>query len=377
MGGAETYARVLAEGLAAHGDEVTVLTDGTRTVTLSGTEGGVHVERLTAFALALDDRSKLLWEQMAFALTEDIATVMGRQPPELVISNSNDTAALGRMIGDTLGIPVFGAFHEQEPERGPLGPGRARLVYHRLALDGYLAGSEFYADKAIRFGAPATRVHHIPHGVDTELFSPGPARAPGGAFRITLSGRIAPRKQQHLAVEVTRRLRHERGRDVELVLAGRPHSSTVQYAEQVRADIAKADVAAHVHLLEDLGLHDMPAVYRASDLVVQPSLAEGLGLAVLEAMACARPVVVSDASGLREVIRSVQHGIRVDPGHVDAWVDVIEHLIDHPDEASTIARNGRELVLQRFTRDRMIADTRRVLAALVESWAYPRGSEYA
>lgn len=371
VGGAETYARVIAEGLVELGEHVTVITDGSRLDNISYGDL-VDVVRLRNFSEVLADPTKLLWEQMAFSLLEDVHAAIGCVGrPDIIFANSNDTALLGRMIGDALNVPVVGHFHEQAPEAGPLGVGRARLIYDRLGLDQIIAGSEFYRDKAITHGARAERVHLISHGVDTESFSAfsDEARFPRPRLRITLSGRLAPRKQQHFMVRVFEKLVSERSVDAELVLAGRAHSSSIEYADALKRQIEASPLAERITIRQDLSLQEMPQVYRDSDIVVQPSTAEGLGLAVLEAMACAVPVVVSDTTGLQEIIRDIHDGILVDPYSEDDWVDALAHLAGDDALRGRLGQNGRELVTRRFSQERMVRETRSLLAATVAAWA--------
>src|ERR1700722_5331454 len=97
-GGAETYIRVLAEGLAAQGPQVAVITDGSR---LPGepareTLGGVQLIRLSDFAGELDREDKVRWRRMQYAVLEEIAD---RLPwvPDLLPGNPQKTLGLGRM----------------------------------------------------------------------------------------------------------------------------------------------------------------------------------------------------------------------------------------------------------------------------------------
>ena len=101
----------------------------------------------------------------------------------------------------------------------------------------------------------------------------------------------------------------------------------------------------------------MPAVYAAADLVVQPSHAEGLGLALLEAMATGRPVVGSDIPGINEVITDGTDGILVQAGDVQGLAVVIGRLARDPALARQLADRGLQTVRRRFTLDRMITET--------------------
>ena len=98
-GGAETYIRLLAEGLAAQGHKVAVITDGSRLPGEQAREtlGGVELIRLRDFASELDREDKVRWRRMQYAVLEEIAD---RLPwvPDLLHVNSHETLVLGSMI---------------------------------------------------------------------------------------------------------------------------------------------------------------------------------------------------------------------------------------------------------------------------------------
>ena len=82
-----------------------------------------------------------------------------------------------------------------------------------------------------------------------------------------------------------------------VVLVGTSSSGSRAYASQVRERVMARGLFGKVLILENHGHDQIADLLRASDVYVQPSHVEGLGLAVLEAMACGVPVVASDADG--------------------------------------------------------------------------------
>jgi len=89
----------------------------------------------------------------------------------------------------------------------------------------------------------------------------------------------------------------EKGSKHSLVMVGRPDASAVPLKEEV----AKLGVASSVKFFEALPQEDLVALYRGADLFVYPSILEGFGLPVIEAMACEVPVVVANASCMPEI----------------------------------------------------------------------------
>lgn len=100
--------------------------------------------------------------------------------------------------------------------------------------------------------------------------------------------------------------------------------------------------------------------YAAADVVVLPSLSEGLPFVVLEAMATARPVVASSVNGVPEVIQDGLNGLLVPPRNPQALEGAIRSLLRDPLRAARIGEAGRQGVATAFTADKMIHDTVRV-----------------
>jgi glycosyltransferase involved in cell wall biosynthesis len=110
-------------------------------------------------------------------------------------------------------------------------------------------------------------------------------------------------------------------------------------------------------LCRDLGLdrsvvftgarHDAPRLAAAFDVFALPSLKEGLGIAVIEAMTLGRPVVVTRVGGLKELVEDGKQGLVVEPGNPEAFADAIIRLIRDTALRQRLGEAGR-LVAARF-----------------------------
>ncbi len=100
--------------------------------------------------------------------------------------------------------------------------------------------------------------------------------------------------------------------------------------------------------------------YAAADVVVLPSLSEGLPFVVLEAMAMARPVVASHVNGVPEIIQDGRNGLLVPPRHTSALETAIRRLLHDPVLAVRMAKAGQQDVAMHFSVGKMIEDTVRV-----------------
>lgn len=100
------------------------------------------------------------------------------------------------------------------------------------------------------------------------------------------------------------------------------------YCEDVFEEVRRQKLAERVHFLGFVDDGDLPRLYNAANLFVYPSLYEGFGLPVLEAMACGTPVVAANASALPEVVG--QAGLLVDPYNVEALAGAIAQVLGNP-----------------------------------------------
>lgn len=203
----------------------------------------------------------------------------------------------------------------------------ARMDEECAAADLILAGSRFARQSFISQGVQPARVKVIAYGVDVTRFTPAP-RSPGGRFRIVYVGRISMRKGIGYLLHAYQRFRRD---DTELQLVG-----------SIIGDPACLRPYAHLfthasHMPQSM----LPQVYRAADVFVFPSLLEGLGLVVLEAMACGCPVIVTE-NGPGDVVRDGVDGFVVPAGDSGAIEAALVKLHANPDLRHAMGQSARQ-----------------------------------
>jgi len=139
-------------------------------------------------------------------------------------------------------------------------------------------------------GAPRERVFVTPNGVDPLLFDLHPPAGPRAPYLLAV-GTFEPRKNLPVLLDAFRRLRRD-GRDLQLVVAGRQAFTQL---------LPLGDLAPHVRLTGTVLDSELHALYAGAACFVIPSLHEGFGLPLAEAMASGVPAVASDIPALREV----------------------------------------------------------------------------
>jgi len=102
---------------------------------------------------------------------------------------------------------------------------------------------------------------------------------------------------------------------------------------------------------------DVPALLRLFDVFCFPSVQEGLGTSVLDALAMRRPVVASSAGGIPEMIEHGVHGLLVPPGDAAALSAALLEMLENPVRARALGEAGRARVEQEFSAERMVAGT--------------------
>ena len=162
-------------------------------------------------------------------------------------------------------------------------------------------------------------------GVDIRYFAPLPMPH-GDTVRVALVSRMLRDKGVLDAVAAIRRLR-ARGLAVELVLAGPTDPDNPGSLSAA----ALATLAAEPGIAWLGAVADVREVWRQAAIAVLPSTyGEGIPKALLEAAACARPIVASDVPGCREAVRPAVSGVLVPPHDVDALAEAIAALVADP-----------------------------------------------
>jgi glycosyltransferase involved in cell wall biosynthesis len=225
-----------------------------------------------------------------------------------------------------------------------------------------IAISESTRRDAVRLlGLDAGRVHTVYCGVEPE-FQPQSAervaafrRSKGLPARFVLFlGTLEPRKNivGLLDAYADARARWEpaRGEMPALVIAG----AKGWYYQEVFRRVEELGLGASVQFAGFAPAQELPLWYSAAELFVYPSLYEGFGLPVLEAMACGTPVITSDCSSLPEVVGSA--GVTVNPTDQPALSAALWQMLIEEDRRVALGEAGRRRAA-RFSWERTALET--------------------
>ncbi len=226
-----------------------------------------------------------------------------------------------------------------------LGGPRARLVLQNP--------DDFDLFEKGRFVTPQ-QMRLIPgSGVDCGRFAP-PQGASGraGPLRVVLAARLLWDKGVKEFVEAAQSLKAQ-GRALRFQLAGSPDpGNPSSIPEQVLRDWHTSGV------VECLGhVDDMPTLLAGADIVVLPSYREGLPKSLIEAAACARPLVATDVPGCRDVIRDGVDGLLVPVRDAASLAQAIARLQDDPPLAHKLGAAARAKVLAKYDERLIVSQT--------------------
>jgi glycosyltransferase involved in cell wall biosynthesis len=235
----------------------------------------------------------------------------------------------------------------------------------RLLLDreGVISLVQNNDDRAalLALGIPQARIVLIAgSGVDTARLVPLPE--PTGPPTAAFVGRLLADKGIRTLVTAHRLLR-ARGTDTRLVIAGTPDPANPASVTPIEA--ASWNDEPGIAWLGQVD--DIPGLWARAHIAVLPSRREGLPLSLLEAAACGRAMVATDAPGCREIAISGATGLLVPVDDANALADAIERLLRETQLRARFAAAARRLVVERFSSDvigrQTVALYRRLLGA--------------
>lgn len=191
-----------------------------------------------------------------------------------------------------------------------------------LLADYHCAASTVVRDQLLARGIPADRIWVIPYGADTgpRVFTPGENAPPPAQFRILFAGQIGLRKGLRTLLEALTLAGHDTWH-MDFIGAKLPESA---------ADFAAYRGPVPLHFHGNLSQADLAERMRQSSVLVLPSLEEGFGLVVPQALNCGCPCVVSDRVGGKDLLRQRENGSIFPVGDAAALAAEFTWWAGHP-----------------------------------------------
>jgi glycosyltransferase involved in cell wall biosynthesis len=175
---------------------------------------------------------------------------------------------------------------------------------------------------------------------------------PHGAPVVGNVAALVPHKGQRYLIEAARQVVQHMP-DVRFVILGEG-----ELREQLERQVHEHHLQKHV-LLPGFRT-DVIGCIKGVDLFAMSSVTEGLGTSLLDAMACARPIVATTAGGIPEIVEDGATGVLVPPRDHTALADAIVRMLSDAALRQRIGNAGLARVSERFTVDRMVDETAKV-----------------
>jgi len=368
VGGGETQARLLAEGLITKGHSVIVLTRRSDAALRQHEKyGDVSVYRLSPVG-----RGQL--KKWGFLLSSLPALVRLRNQYDLIfVSGYRIIGMTAVVVGKLFRKPVVlkadsqgemsGEFFESGLRKFSVSrssvPVRIFLGFRNVLLkkaDAFSAISPEIAAEWTSNRVSPNKIHLIPNGVDTALFAPVNAERksflreklnlPPAAIIAIYTGRLVSYKGLPLLLNVWDEIR-SRHENVILLLAGTGGLDIHNCEAELHDHVTSAGLEKHVWFLGSI--QNIPEYLQAADLFVFPTENDAFPSSLIEAMACGLPVVTTPVGAIKTIVAHQESGLIVQPGNRQQLHEALVVVISDKTLASRLGQAGRQTVEGRYS----------------------------
>ena len=260
--------------------------------------------------------------------------------------------------GKYLNVPSVVSARGNDLERAIFDPSRAAHILYSLQHARAVTTNANELARKAQALIPSLEVTVIPNGVDAELFKPLP-RNNGLAESLNLinGGKL---EMNSRVIGFAGELREKKGLRPLLsahAQINQKHRATLLIVGDVRAGEDKqifeefqlSNPQAQIVVTGFVSTKDLPAYYSLMDIFVQPSLRDGLPNALLEAMACEKPVIATPVGGIVDAVTDCKNGRLVSANTVDELADAMDELLTKENLRKDLGRAGRQTMIERFS----------------------------
>jgi glycosyltransferase involved in cell wall biosynthesis len=209
------------------------------------------------------------------------------------------------------------------------------------------------------------RIVTIHSGVDIERYSGSKVNVaekkrslglPSYGLVVGMVGWLLPIKGPMYLLKAMERV-WENHRGVTLVFVGKG-----ELEGQLRAEASRAGVSSKVDFLG--WRDDVPEIMQVLDIFVLPSLNEGMGRVLVEAMAAGKPIIASRAGGIVDLVKDGENGLLIEPGDVDGLYLAIERLLNDREMRYDMGQRGK-VIAREFSIERMLEKIEGLYSSLI------------
>ncbi|MCL6610962.1 MAG: glycosyltransferase family 4 protein [Peptococcaceae bacterium] len=371
IGGVESHLAMLGPELAKNNCRVSLLTGSCEGAQEEEWYEGMHVKRTPLMDLNSLSPAKIAGQ--AREIREEIERFIDQVRPDVIHAHnmhyfSPVHAGILSGIRRAREIPLVLTAHNVWADDDETWKEMNRMAH---IWDMVIAVSDYIKHELSRAGYDEKKIVTVHHGIDLKRFNPAKdlhreeikLKYPQfeGRRVIFHPARMSLDKGCHISVKAIDLIRKEFP-DVLLVLAGT--GKTVDWGSHQQRHVQKI-----LGLVDELGLaenvftrffawEEMPLVYKAAEFCVYPScFEEPFGLVMLESLASEKPIVVSRAGGMPEIIKHGVNGFVVEMASENDLAENCLRLLRNPEMCRQMGRRGRIMVEKFWTKEIMTRNT--------------------
>jgi glycosyltransferase involved in cell wall biosynthesis len=195
------------------------------------------------------------------------------------------------------------------------------------------------AQEIMSYGCPQDKIRLIPNAVDTDVFRPS---SNAEENLIVWTGRLVEEKGLRYLIEAMK-LIVNRHRETKLMLVG-----DGPLKQKLISIVNRYGLLRNVIFTGALSHKQVAVILQKATLFVIPSLKEGMPFALLEAMACGKPVIGSDIPGINDVITHEENGILIPPRNPKVLANAIALLLEDKNLRRKLGQNARKLIVEKY-----------------------------
>ena len=165
-------------------------------------------------------------------------------------------------------------------------------------------------------------------------------------FNILFIGSVTDRKKPHMIIEAIQRINDK---SYHLSIVG--PAPNEKYFKELKDLIDKSDLQTQVSLIGPVDRESVKDYYSTSNLMILPSISEGLARVIFESQVAMCPVLVTDAPGMSDIVIDGQTGYVFESNNLDSLTLKIEYIKNNYDEASLVAMNAKGFILSNYSED--------------------------
>ena len=165
-------------------------------------------------------------------------------------------------------------------------------------------------------------------------------------FNILFIGSVTDRKKPHMIIEAIQRINDK---SYHLSIVG--PAPNEKYFKELKDLIDKSDLQNQVSLIGPVDRESVKDYYSTSNLMILPSISEGLARVIFESQVAMCPVLVTDAPGMSDIVIDGQTGYVFESNNLDSLSLKIEYIKNNYDEACLVAKNAKGFILSNYSED--------------------------